>query len=107
AYQYLAERYGFEAETLTELSPDDQPTPRDIERAQEIVGEHDLEYVLADPLESQKAANQLVAETDAKEVLPLTAIPGQTQEWVDRGWGYVDIMEQVNLPTLVKALDAQ
>ncbi|WP_044956365.1 metal ABC transporter substrate-binding protein [Halococcus hamelinensis] len=107
AYQYLAERYGFEAETLTELSPDDQPTPRDIERAQEIVGEHDLEYVLADPLESQKAANQLVAETDAKEVLPLTPIPGQTQQWANKGWGYVDIMEQVNLPTLVKALDAQ
>lgn len=107
AYQYLAERYGFEAETLTELSPDDQPTPRDIERAQEIIGEHDLEYVLADPLESQKAANQLVAETDAKEVLPLTPIPGQTQEWADKGWGYVNIMKQVNLPTLVKALDAR
>jgi zinc transport system substrate-binding protein len=106
AFQYLGQRYGFEVETLTGLSPDDQPTPQDIERAQEIIAEHDLEYVCADPLESQQAANQLVAETDATEVLPLTPIPGQTQEWADQGWGYVEIMENVNLETLSTALDA-
>jgi zinc transport system substrate-binding protein len=106
AFQYLGQRYGFEVETLTGLSPDDQPTPQDIERAQEIIAEHDLEYVCADPLESQQAANQLVAETDATEVLPLTPIPGQTQEWADQDWGYVEIMENVNLETLSTALDA-
>jgi len=104
AFAYLGERYGFEAEALTGLSPDDQPTPKDIERAQGIIDEHGLEYVLADPLESQRAAQQLVAETSANEVLPLTPIPGQTQQWADNGWGYVDIMERVNLPTLEKAL---
>jgi zinc transport system substrate-binding protein len=106
AFQYLGQRYGFEVQTLTGLSPDDQPTPRDIERAQEIIAEHDLQYVCADPLESQKAANQLVEETDATEVLPLTPIPGQTQEWADEDWGYVEIMENVNLETLKQALDA-
>jgi zinc transport system substrate-binding protein len=107
AFGYLGERYGFEAETLTGLSPDDQPTPKDIERAQEIINEHGLEYVLADPLESQRAAQQLVAETSAREVLPLTPIPGQTQEWANKGWGYVEIMEQINLPTLKQALGAR
>jgi zinc transport system substrate-binding protein len=107
AFQYLGQRYGFEVQSLTGLSPDDQPTPKDIERAQEIISEHDLEYVCADPLESQKAANQLVAETDATEVLPLTPIPGQTQEWADDDWGYVEIMENVNLETLKQALDAE
>jgi len=106
AFQYLGQRYGFEVQTLTGLSPDDQPTPKDIERAQEIIAEHDLQYVCADPLESQRAANQLVAETDATEVLPLTPIPGQTQEWADDGWGYVQIMKNVNLETLTTALDA-
>jgi zinc transport system substrate-binding protein len=106
AFQYLSQRFGFEIQTLTGLSPDDQPTPKDIERAQEIIAEHDLEYVCADPLESQTAANQLVEETDATEVLPLTPIPGQTQEWADEDWGYVEIMENVNLETLTQALDA-
>ena len=107
AYQYLSQRYGFGVETLTGLSPDDQPTPRDIERAQEIIAEHDLQYVCSDPLESQEAANQLVAETDATEVLPLTAIPGQTQEWADQDWGYVEVMENINLETLKQALNAE
>jgi zinc transport system substrate-binding protein len=107
AFQYLGQRYGFEVQTLTGLSPDDQPTPKDIERAQEIIAEHDLQYVCADPLESQTAANQLVEETDATEVLPLTPIPGQTQEWADEGWGYVEIMENVNLETLKRVLDAE
>ena len=107
AFQYLGQRYGFEVQTLTGLSPDDQPTPKDIERAQEIIAEHDLQYVCADPLESQTAANQLVEETDATEVLPLTPIPGQTQEWADEDWGYVEIMENVNLETLKQALDAE
>lgn len=107
AFQYLSQRYGFEVQTLTELSPDDQPTPKDLERAQEIIAEHDLEYVCADPLESQQAANQLVEETDATEILPLTPIPGQTQEWADEDWGYVEIMENVNLETLKQVLDAE
>lgn len=92
---------------LTDVSPDDRPTPRDIERAQTVVETHGLRYVCADPLESQQAAEQLVAETDAEAVLPLTAIPGLTEEWAANDWGYVDVMEQVNLPTLARALDAR
>jgi zinc transport system substrate-binding protein len=107
AFGYLGARYGFEAKTLTSVSPDDEPTLEDIEQAQQLIDEHDLQYVCADPLESQTAANQLVAETDAEEVLPLTPIPGQTQEWADEGWGYVEVMENVNLPTLEQALDAR
>jgi zinc transport system substrate-binding protein len=107
AFGYLADRYDFAVETLTGVSPDDAPTPKDVERAQHVVEEHDLDYVVADPLEPQTAANQLVAETDATEVLPLTSIPGRTEEWDEKGWGYVEIMEDINLPTLAKALDAE
>ncbi|AEH36663.1 metal ABC transporter substrate-binding protein [Halopiger xanaduensis] len=105
-FAYLENRYGFEIETLTGLTPDEQPTPADIERAQTVIDEYDLEYVCADPLEPQDAAEQLIAETDANEVLPLTPIAGQTQEWADEGWGYVEIMEEINLATLERALDA-
>ncbi|WP_247730581.1 metal ABC transporter substrate-binding protein [Halovivax limisalsi] len=106
AFGHLARRYGFEVRTLTGLSPDARPTPRDVERARKIVDEHDLRYVCADPLESQRAATQIVEETDAIEVLPLTPIPGQTEAWADDGWGYVEIMDRVNLETLETALDA-
>ncbi|WP_152041013.1 metal ABC transporter solute-binding protein, Zn/Mn family [Salinigranum salinum] len=105
SFGYLGDRYGVQVVSLTSTSPDDRPTPRDIERAREIVVEHGLRYVCADPLESQRAAEQLVAETDAEAVLPLTAMPGLTEEWASKGWGYVDIVENVNLPTLERVLD--
>ncbi|CDK37876.1 metal ABC transporter substrate-binding protein [Halorubrum sp. AJ67] len=106
AFQYLEDRYGLRVESLTSLSPDDQPTPRDIERAQDIIDEHGLAHVCADPLEDQTAAEQLVEETDATGMLPLTAIPGQTSEWADNDWGYIEIMENINLDTLETALNA-
>ncbi|MCU4802710.1 metal ABC transporter substrate-binding protein [Halobacteria archaeon HArc-gm2] len=104
SFRYLGDRYGVDVAALTNVSPDDRPTTRDIERAQAIIDEHDLRYVCADPLESQEAAEQLVAETEAEAVLPLTAMPGLTDEWEREGWGYVEVMEQVNLPTLERAL---
>lgn len=107
SFRYLGDRYGVRIESLTDVSPDDRPTPRDIERARAIIDTHDLQYVCADPLESRRAADQLVAETDVEEVLPLTAMPGLTGEWEDDGWGYVEVVENVNLPTLERALDAQ
>ena len=107
SFQYFSDRYDVSVEALTNVSPDDRPTTRDIERAQAIVAEHDLEYVCADPLESQRAADQLVEATDATAVLPLTAMPGLTDEWADEDWGYVEVVENVNLPTLEQALDAQ
>jgi len=106
AFQYLEDRYGLRVESLTDLSPDDQPTPRDIERAQDIIDEYGLAHVCADPLEDQTAAEQLVEETDATGILPLTAIPGQTSEWADNDWGYIEIMENINLDTLETALNA-
>jgi zinc transport system substrate-binding protein len=106
SFQYLADRYGIQVEALTNVSPDDRPTTRDIQRAREVIETHDLRYICADPLESQQAAEQLVAETDAEAVLPLTAMPGLTDEWSENDWGYVDVMENVNLPTLEDALEA-
>lgn len=105
SFAYLGDRYDFSVEALTGLSPDEQPTSRDVERAREHLADHDAEYVLADPLESGQAADQLAEETGVS-VLPLTPIPGVTEEWEANGWGYVEIMREVNLPTLRRALDA-
>ncbi|WP_148416808.1 metal ABC transporter substrate-binding protein [Haloferax sp. KTX1] len=107
AYGYLADRYDLDIVALTGISPDEEPSPRGIERAQATIEEHDIRHVLADPLESDRAAQQLVSETDAEDVLPLTPLPGVMAEWEERNWGYVDIMREVNLPSLRTALGAQ
>lgn len=107
AFGYLEARYDVDIKALTGLSPDASPTPRDIERAQQLIADNDIEYIVADPLESQQAAEQLLAETDAGEILPLTAIPGLSEGWESNGWGYVEIMREVNLATLETVGDAQ
>lgn len=106
SFRYFGDRYGVRVESLTGVSPDDTPTTRDIQTARSIIDEHDLQYVCADPLESRQAAEQLVAETGVEAVLDLTAMPGLTEAWAADDWGYVDVMENVNLPTLERALEA-
>ena len=107
AFGYLAKRYGFEVHALTGVEPDAEPSARAIREAQDAIKEHDIRHVLAPALESKKAAEQLVAETDAEAVLPITAIAGLTDEWQFNGWGYLDVMEQVNLSSLKMALGAK
>ncbi|WP_266082763.1 metal ABC transporter substrate-binding protein [Haladaptatus caseinilyticus] len=104
AFQYLGERYDFEIHALTGLAPDASPSPADVRRAQKLVEEHGIEHILAPVFESNRAAKQLVSETNAKDHLPVTPIPGVTEEWNKKGWGYIEIMERVNLPSLKTAL---
>ncbi|SFR35736.1 metal ABC transporter solute-binding protein, Zn/Mn family [Halogeometricum limi] len=107
SFRYLGRRYDFDIEALTGLAPDAEPTPKDIERAQSVVDEHDIEYILAPVFESNRAAEQLVRETDATEALPLTPVPSLTDEWSEEDWGFVDVMENVNLASLATALGAE
>jgi zinc transport system substrate-binding protein len=106
AFQYLGERYGFEVHALTGISPDDSPTPRDIERAQAVVEDEGVSHVLAPVFESDRAARRLAEETSVEGVLPITALAGRTEEWDEQGWRYEDVMREVNLATLREALGA-
>jgi len=107
SFQYLGRRYGFEVHALTGLSPDDSPSQQDVRAAQAAIDRHDVDHVLAPVFESDRAAEQLVEETDASEVLPITPIPGRTEAWASDGWGYVEVQENVNLPSLRTALGAE
>ncbi|WP_135820365.1 metal ABC transporter substrate-binding protein [Halostella litorea] len=107
SFQYMGRRYGFEVHALTSVSPDDSPSQRDIGAAQEIIERHGIDHVLAPTFEADRAAELLVEDTDASEVLPITPIPGRTEAWADEGWGYVEVQEHVNLPSLRTALGAE
>ncbi|MBO4247828.1 zinc ABC transporter substrate-binding protein [Halomicrobium sp. IBSBa] len=107
AFQYLGRRYGFEVVALTGLSPDDSPTSDDLRRVERVISDHDLDHVLAPVMESEQAAAGIVSDTSARERLPITALPGRHSEWADRGWGYEQIMSEVNLPTLETALGSR
>jgi zinc transport system substrate-binding protein len=68
--------------------------------------EHDLEYILTPALESDRLARELAQETDA-DILTISPVAGQTDEWMDKDWGYLEQMLNVNLVSLKTALEAQ
>ena len=105
AYRYMARRYGFEVVSPVGVAPDAVPDPRAIRRVQRVVAEHDLEYVLAPALESDRLAREIARETGT-EVLPISPVAGQTSEWAASDWGYIEQMLRVNLPSLATALGA-
>jgi len=107
AFQYTGARYGFTVHSLSGVSPDEEPSGQAIREAQATIEEHGIEYVLTPTMESDRAARQLVSETDANEVLEISALSGVKEEWTERGWGYLEVMENVNLPALTKALHAE
>lgn len=103
--RYTADRYGFDVFSPVGVSPDASPSPRAIQRVQETLQEQGLSYILSDALESTRTAEQLATETGT-EVLPVTAVAGQTEEWQAKDWGYLEQMERVNLASLRTALEA-
>lgn len=107
AFRYLGNTYGFEIHALTGLSPDERISASARREAQEIIEKHDIEYVLHSALEPPSAAEQLVADTNAKGVLEITAISGVIDEWIEDDLGYIELMRTINLPAFTKALGAE
>ena len=102
AFGYLAERYGLKQVAITGLSPEAEPTPRDLE---DVV--HRVRDVGATTVFVEKLVSPRLAETVAREVGADTAVldplEGLTKEEVAAGEDYFSAM-RANLAALRKAL---
>ena len=102
AFCYLAERYGLKQVAITGISPEAEPTPRDLEDVVRQVRAVGATTVFFEPLVSPR-----LAETVAREVGATTAvldpIEGLTDEQVAAGEDYFSVMRE-NLAALRKAL---
>ncbi|RQG97688.1 metal ABC transporter substrate-binding protein [Natrarchaeobius chitinivorans] len=114
SFQYIEHRYDFEIHTPVGIAPDAAETESDISEAIEVVEEHDIETILYDPFETPnpdedvpQMVELLLENTSAEEYAPLTPAEGTTQEWSDQDWGWIEQMEEVNIPSLRNALGAE
>ncbi|WP_459889082.1 metal ABC transporter solute-binding protein, Zn/Mn family [Halostagnicola bangensis] len=114
SYQYIEARYDFELHTPVGISPDEAETSADISEMIELVEEHDIETILYDPFETQNPGEDipqmvevLLEETDAEHYEPLSPVEGTIQEWNEAGYGWIEQMEEINLPSLRQALGAE
>jgi len=102
AFGYLAERYGLKQVAITGVSPEAEPTPRELERVVRQVREVDATTVFFETLVSPR-----LAETVAREVGATTAVldplEGLTDEEIAADEDYFSVMRE-NLAALRRAL---
>ncbi|MCU4924785.1 zinc ABC transporter substrate-binding protein [Halobacteria archaeon AArc-dxtr1] len=112
SFQYVEHRYDFELHTPTGVSADEDVSASDITDMMDVVSENDLDTILYDPFEDTDGGSYppmvevLLEDTDATEAAPLTPVEGTTEEWDENDWGWIEQMEEVNIPSLRQALRA-
>lgn len=108
SYGYLAERYDFEIHTPQGVSPDAEASPSEIAETVDLVEREEIEYVLYDHFEGDTLARTIVEEAEtATDVARLSPAESVTEEWKAEGLDYVGQMEEINLPSLRRALGAE
>jgi zinc transport system substrate-binding protein len=102
AFGYLADRYGLEQVSLTGLSPEAEPSPKDLERLVDEVRRTGARVVFTETLVSPRLADTIAREAGASTSV-LDPIEGLTKDEVAAGEDYVSRMRS-DLAALRKAL---
>lgn len=100
-FNYLAQRYGFEAYAAVGISADAEPSAGDLVALSNKVRELGLRYVFSQPIFSDNVINTIAEETGAT-VLVLDTVHGRTG--VHSGMDYFEIM-RANLEALKTGLE--
>ena len=104
SFQYWTQRYELSIYSPVGISPDGEPTAREMEEVTTIINEHGLGYILYDMYEGMNYAESLQEETGT-ELLPLSPIEATTEEQLEQDMGYVEHMLEINLETVRQALE--
>ncbi len=105
AFGYLAKRYGLKQLALTGLSPEAEPSPRDLEALVDEVKQTDATTVFFETLVSSKLADTVAREAGAKTAV-LDPLEGLTEDEVAAGEDYFSVMRS-NLAILRAALQCR
>ena len=100
AFGYMARRYGLKYMAAQGISPDSEPTAKDLASLVEQVKKDKIEFIFYEELISPKIAETISAETGAK-MLPLSAAHNVARDQFARGISFFDILQGdlINLKT--------
>jgi zinc transport system substrate-binding protein len=102
AFGYLAQRYGLKQIAIAGLTPEAEPTPRDLEHIVDEVRRSGATTVFFEELVSPRIAETVAHEVGARTAV-LNPIEGLTPAEQERGEDYVSVMRS-NLAALRRAL---
>jgi zinc transport system substrate-binding protein len=103
AFAYLGERYDLELIPIAGVSPEAEPSARDLEQVAELVRARGATTVFVEPLLSPEVGETVARETGA-ETAVLDPLEGLTEEALDQGEDYFSVM-RANLSALREGLE--
>lgn len=102
AFSYLARQYNFTATSIEGISPEGEPSPKDLVRIINLVREKGVKYIFFETVASPKFS-ELIAREVGGSTLVLNPIESLTPNDVQSGEDYLSIMEK-NLNNLRKVM---
>jgi zinc transport system substrate-binding protein len=93
AFGYLARRYGLKYMAAQGVSPDAEPTAKDLVRLVEQIRKNKIRYIFYEELTSPKIAETIAGETNAKMLL-LNAAHNLSRDQLDQGLSFFDILKR-------------
>ncbi|HYD34647.1 MAG TPA: zinc ABC transporter substrate-binding protein [Vitreimonas sp.] len=102
AFQYLAHRYHLDIKAIAGLSPDQEPSPKQLAELSSFINNNHLTHVFFETLTSPKLAETLATETGAG-ILVFNPLEGLTPAELERGETYLSVQRQ-NLDNITTAL---
>lgn len=103
AFGYLAERYELNQISIAGLSPEEEPSSRQLAKVAEFAKENQLKYIFFESLTNPKLSETIAKEVGA-QTLVLNPIEGLSSEDASQGKNYFTEMEK-NLENLKVALE--
>lgn len=98
AFSYLANEYGLEQIAISGLSPEQEPTPKELKGIQDLVKEEGINVIYTESSASEKIAKTISDATGAKLAV-LNPMESVSKKDRDAGEDYLSIMEK-NLESL-------
>lgn len=105
AFGYLAQTYGLNQVAISGLSPDEEPSPKQLAEVARFAKNHNVKYIFFEKLVSPKLSETIASEIGAK-TLVLDPIEGVSKEDAKMGKNYLTIMKE-NLNNLKIALECE
>jgi zinc transport system substrate-binding protein len=105
AFGYIASRYGLKQVSISGLSPDQEPSPKQLADVAQFAKANNVKYIFFETLISPKLSETIAKEVGAKTIV-FNPLEGLTSDEQSAGKDYLSI-QQDNLASLRVALECK
>lgn len=102
AFGYLANQYNLTQESISGISPDQEPSPSRLAQLKEFIDEHNVSVIYFEATASSKVAETLAKETGV-ELSVLQTLESLTEDEQKAGKDYISVMQE-NLEALKESI---